>query len=154
MRRKWVICFVVALLSVLLLPMVASYWVRGLLEQSLKTEIHARVLPVPATTQFFLKDASLDWGEKVKLVSGDLKVTYFPLRLLRGEPLVVEIYGENLNVVLLGEWAKEYNVEQVMFRVVDFKFALGEQGFQRIYRFKADSPIIKLSIEESSSYSR
>ncbi len=137
------------ILIILLLPAASGYWIRLELEKRTEMEIGGTYIPRLIFPSFFLRDAHFAWDDKVKLVSGHLKVDYDLFSLLSGRPLRVTLTSSNLTIKLLGEWADMEGISDVQLDRFYADLAFDGDGLREVFQVHAESPTLQFHFGES-----
>ena len=148
MQRKILPCFFL-LLVLSGLPVLGSRIVYGVIQHRLKIKMEGRFVPQIAKTSFYLKDAYFQWEDKVRFENGDLRVDYSPVSFLNPNGLRIRLSGKNLQVHLLGDWAKMEGVERATLEKFNADFSLGRKGLNEIYWVQVDSRAFQFQLKKS-----
>lgn len=127
----------------------AGFWVRREVERRMKVEIGGTYVPVPFAPSFYLRDSRFKWDEKVKLISGDLKVDFNPLSIFLGGLLEIQLTSSGPEIELLGEWAELQGVRRLRLDHVKAHLGLAAGGVREIYSLHAASPVFQFHIQKS-----
>lgn len=139
------------LVSSVVLPFLAAWKVQASLEKRIEIKMSGQILPVFFTTTFFIRDARFEWRNKVKLISGNLKVTYDPVFFLKRDYLRVRLVGHGLSAKLLGDWAKVQGVEELGLDSLDADLVFDRKGLKEINGIEALSPAFQFRIKKSEN---
>ena len=121
------------------------------LKSRLKISIQGKFEPSFLLSSFYLRNAQLTWKEKVRLISGDFKVSYKPWQLLGKRNLRIELEGKNLDVEFLGKWAEAQGVRKVTLESFYADVALDRQGLREVYAVDARSPSFQFRIQRTEN---
>ncbi len=125
-------------------PLAAGLWVKQEIERRLTMDIQGVFWPGFFRPSFELKKANFIWQDKVKVLSGNLKIDYDPISLLNHRRIRVRMEGRDLSAVLLGKWAETQGVQDLKFHDFFADFEIGEKGLEEVNALKAHSPLLNL----------
>ena len=126
---------------------------RGL-KSRFKSSIRGKLEPAVLSPSFYLRNAQLTWKEKVKLISGDLKISYNLWHFLQKSTLRVELEGKNLDVEFLGGWATSQGVRKVTLESFYADLGFGREGLREVYAVDAKSPSFQFRIQRTENSER
>ena len=132
----------------------AGFWVWQEVQGRMGVKISGRYSPVLFSFSFILHGARFEWDEKVKFISGDLKVDFEPLSLLSGSLLRIRLQSQNSEIELLGEWAELEGVRRVKLDRVEAHLGLAREGLRDIYFLDVRSPSLQFHLQESEKIDR
>ena len=150
-KNIFLLILIVFLLAVF--PLAGSLAVCKHLEHRLDIKIQGQFAPGLFTPAFYLKNARFEWNGKVRFENGDLKVEYNPFSFLMPEGLRVRLTGKNLQVRLLGDWAKMQGVEKADLEKFEADFSLGRKGLNEIYCVEVESKAFQFHLRKSENKS-
>ena len=144
------------------MPPLVGWWVWHELEHRMKFQISGSFSPAFFLPAFAIKDATFEWGNKAKLLSGNLNVRYdlFPFVLARGgcvrmlgdDLLHVRLSGTGLRAELLGEWAQMEGLHgEVPIKRCDAELGFGPNGLREISSLDIDSPAFQFHIKKTET---
>jgi len=139
---------------VFVLQVALDFWVKMRIDQCLEITVEGRFMPLPFHTAFRISGVRFAWDDKVRILSGNLKVQYPILGVFRAEGIRVKVHGDELEAEFLGDWVNVNQGKTVKFKTIDIDVSLNPQGIQEVYQLSADSPNLKMSLRESSRSSR
>ncbi len=125
-------------------PLALGLWVRQEIEHRLAIKVEGILWPVFFQPSFELKTAHFTWPDRLKLISGDLKIDYDLISLLNQRRIRVKISGRDLQTSLLGEWAESQGLKDLKFNDFFADFEIGKQGLEEVNVLKAHSPLLNL----------
>lgn len=154
--------FVFLLVAATLMPPLAGWWVWHELEHRMNVKISGRYSPAFFLPAFTIKDAAFEWDDKVKLVSGNLNVSYEPFSFLfarggcalgSGDSLLqVKLSGTGLRAELMGEWAMMEGVHgEVPIDHFSAELGFGSDGLREISSLFIHSPAFQFQIKKSET---
>ncbi|HTL46853.1 MAG TPA: hypothetical protein VL688_02185 [Verrucomicrobiae bacterium] len=146
MARKLGAVLAVIAFGGLLFPVV-GYGVYRQLGTRLDARVEGQYAPVFFRPVFYIKNLRLEWDNKVKVHSGDVKVEYDPASLLSGA-LNVRLSGHKVPVTLLQDWA--YAAQKPDLVLDDFfaDVTFASRGLKDINALRAVSPEIQFQLEK------
>src|SRR3989344_1159700 len=133
MGRKFGFLIIILLICATLLPPVLGWVVWRDLGHRMKMKISGRYTPAFFVPSFEIRNVHFEWDEKVKLLSGNVRVTYDPLSYVFKNAFRLRLSGENLSAKLLGEWAQMEGVQDATLKHFHADFLLGKKGLEEIY---------------------
>ncbi len=126
------------------IPLALGLWVRQEIERRLAIKVEGILWPGFFQPSFELKTAHFTWTDRLKLISGDLKVDYDLISLLNQRRIRVKISGRDLQTSLLGEWAENQGLSDLKFNDFFADFEVGKQGLEEVNVLKAHSRLLNL----------
>lgn len=133
----------------------APWWLGGLarkaVERSLEIRLEGTLEPVFLKPAFHLRGAGFTWNGRVRLISGDLSVSYDPFFLLKRGNLRVKISGEALQIRLEGDWARLQGVTDAKLDRLTADLGLDRSGVREIYEIDAKSSQFQFQILKSEN---
>lgn len=151
--QKIFLSAVVLVLFLAGLPVLGSWSVYKRLESRLDLKIQGRFSPRIFASAFDLNNAQFEWNGKVLFEKGDLKVEYNPFSFFLPQGLRVRLTGKNLQVRLLGDWAKMQGVEKADLQKFEADFSLGRKGLNEIYCVEVQSQVFQFQLKKSEDNS-
>ena len=151
MRHKRAVPIFLCFVLIAAAPIVGACWVHYELQRRLEMKIEGKFIPMPFAPVFYLKDSHFEWNGKVRFESGDLKIQYNPFFLLAGGGIHVRLEGKNLQVRLLGDWAKMQGVEQAAIENLEADFSLGKKGLSEVYFVDVRSRAFQFKLKKSDN---
>lgn len=119
------------------------------LEKRLDTKISGSYAPAFFLPSFEIRDVRFEWDEKVKLLSGHLKVGYDPLGFLFGQDLRVRLSGRDLKAELLGEWAESQGLRELPLEEFQAEITVGPKGLKEISSLTVESSVFQFHIQKT-----
>ncbi len=146
------------LLFAMFLPPLLGVGVWQTLQHRLGIRVGGVYCPSILVPSFTIRGAHFEWDDKVKLVSGNIKVGYHPVSYLvrnflltRSAPLRTRLSGRNLDIELLGNWSQMQGLHRVKLDLFEADLVFGPSGIQEIYLLRAESPQFQFHIEKSET---
>lgn len=146
------------------LPSLIGLGVWRELQHRLKIEMGGKFVPAVLLPSFEIRDAHFEWDDKVKLISGHLKVEYHPMAYLlsRGPwipartpaALRITLSGNQLVAELLGSWAERQGLRSLPIDRFHADLALGPRGLDEIFSLEVDSPVFQFHVQKSETLER
>ena len=146
--QGWVFFLLGGVLVASLLNAGGGLWALKRLEKKAGTPIQGTFQPHVLRPAFTLRNASLSWQNRFRILSGDIEVRYDPLSLLPGRKLRVHIKGARLGVQLMGDLLESQGLSDIRLDKVDLDFAFYERGAPEIYLFRVESPELQFNLVE------
>lgn len=139
----------VLLVILMLAPAAVGLWVYGAIQHRMNLDFKGTFVPTVLQPVFYLRNARFEWQDKVRFVSGTLKVEYDPLSLIRRNPIRLKLQGQNIEIEFLGDWAEIQGVENVTLDEFRVDFGVSPDGIREIYFLDAQSPVFQFHVEKS-----
>ncbi len=128
----------------------AGWMVNQRLMHRLKIEGSAEYRPEWFRPSYELRNAQVVWRERVKILSGSVRVEYDLLSVLGGV-LRVRISGRGVQARLLGEWAKIQGVEETPVESFYAQLGVGREGLRAVEEVDVRSPAFQFRIRKSET---
>jgi len=129
---------------------VIGFWIWCELGPRFDAQIEGNFRPRWFSTSFDVNHLKLDWNDKVRIESGNLKVQYDLVSLFKGGGLRVQLSGSEIPVVLLGSWAQASSRPDVTLDHFFADLTLTRGGIRDIHRVEAHSPELKFYIGKNT----
>ena len=147
--QKKIVFGVILFLLLIDLPVIGSWLVYRRIQNRLDLKIQGQFVSRIFVPVFYVRNASFEWNGKVRFEHGDLQVNYRPFSFLSPAGLRIHLSGENLQVRLLGDWAKMEGVENADLEKFDADFSLGRKGLNEIYWVQVESRAFQFHLKKS-----
>lgn len=142
--------FFLILVFILLTGLVPPFVLKHKLEKALGAPIHGLVIPTLVAPLFYVKDVQFVWKDKLECRSGNVWVRYNLVSFFLGHPRL-EVSGKNLNVRLLGQWAKMGSEGEALVDNFDTEFVATGRGLEQVNRLIVSSSKFQFRLEPSEN---
>lgn len=147
MKKVWIVGFLVLILG---LSFGADYIAYNQIQKQLPFKIHGKIAPKWLQSSFIVEDIHFQWQDRVQLMPGDLEITYDPLTVFK-EDARLKLEGHNLQITLLGDWAKLQDASNIQLKRFFADLGLNREGVTEIYGIEAIGPQFQFVIQPSES---
>lgn len=135
--------------GLVLFQVLTAFWVAYEIPNRLGLRVSGIFLPMVVWPGFYSPNAQLEWKNKVTLLSGNLKIDYNLLPLIKRRSIRVKISGKNIAARLQGDWAKMQGVESISIDRFDADIEVAPEGLGEIYKVIAQSPSFQFRIQKN-----
>lgn len=125
----------------------AEYWVFDQIQRRIEVRISGTWVPSLWKPSFTVKQAAFEWKDRVRFLSGDVKVDYDPWDLWARRNFRIRLLSENAAIQFLGEWGQLQGGEKMTVDKLFADIALDTQGLKEIYAAEVKSPSYQFQIQ-------
>ena len=148
-KVQWLFALAWIVMLTALLNIGTGLWALKRLEKKAGTPIHGVFVPHLFQPSFTLKNASLTWQNRFKVVSGTFLVRYHPLPVLVGRSFRVQVSGSGLGVRILENSALSgVHPSEIKVERFNADFTVSPRKTPEIFSLNVQSPELEFNFAE------